>query len=740
MRRGFALLAVLSLSSAISHAQSKDTLRTEILLPDVEVRGEGARRNLESLEMGRFSLSGQKISSLPVLLGEPDLIKALQVLPGVSPGVEGFTGLYVHGGDNDQNLYLLQGLPLYNVSHLGGVFSSFNVYTVSKVDFYKSAFPSKYGGRISSISDVSLKQPDFEHYHGKASIGLLGANLSATGPVIKNKLAFTAGVRRSWIDAVSVPTLAVINAAQKKNGKKTIGNYNFMDFNARLDWKISDNLSAFAIGYYGHDGLKMGSREFSNSQATSQFYDEKYNRLSWGNWGALGQLNWMKGVGMLSLSAYLSSYSSDYAQMHDFQQDMEDEQSKGYSHQHTENGITDANVKLSYLLELGNAYTLHAGIQATGHDYLPERIVSSVLYDGTASGNRNGGNHLKAGEYAFFVDNTVSPLASLSFNLGLRGVAYHVQGTTFRSLEPRFSLRLLLGQDYSLKASYTRMSQFAQQISSSYINLPTDFLQPVTARFSPLKCSQYSAGFYGNLSKQTYFSVEGWYRDLKNLLEYREGVSLMSMGIDWEQKLTSGNGWAYGLDISATTEWDRLSGTVGYGLMWNERKFPELNFGKAFPSKFDNRHKINVNMNYRLNERMELNAGWTYMTGNRLTLALYNYDVPGKDFPEAPTVGPPGYGNESDGIDYLYSKNNIRIPAYHRLDVGLSIHKMLKNGNHGTWNISLYNAYCRMNPMTVVKDNENEYWLLGDRKEWHRAFKTFSLLPLIPSVSYIYSF
>jgi len=194
------------------------------------VNGTDAERNLKAAEMGTHSMSGQMILNLPEMFGEPDVVKALQTLPGVSPGIEGLTGLYVRGGDNDQNLFMLQGLPLYQVSHLGGIFSSFNVATIGKLDFYKAAFPAKYGGRISSITDISMTRPDFEKYHGRVSIGLLSANAYVSGPIIKNRTAFAAGFRRSWIDVVSVPMLAIINASSKKEGKKHIAYYNFTDF------------------------------------------------------------------------------------------------------------------------------------------------------------------------------------------------------------------------------------------------------------------------------------------------------------------------------------------------------------------------------------------------------------------------------------------------------------------------------------------------------------------------------
>lgn len=616
---------------------SSDSISNPKILQEVEVRGYGADRNLKAPEMGRISLSNKMITDLPVMFGEPDIVKTLQTLPGVSQGVEGFTGLYVRGGDNDQNLFLYQGLPLYHVSHLGGIFSSFNVPTISQVDFYKSAFPARYGGRISSITDVSMKRSDFEKFHGRFSIGLLSANIFLTGPIIKDRTAFTIGARRSWIDLISAPTLAIINAVEKKKGKKHIAGYNFTDLNVRIDHKFNQNMSAHIIGYYGHDRLRIGLREFEKknesytfgpdglpvldeSKAVSPFFDEDVNRMSWGNWGVLGAFDYRIGPGVWNTSVYYSKYSSTYSQEREYQSDLDDPNTYGYNKSRTENGIADIGVRTDYLADFSKTYQLRAGIEYVNHDYLPEALSNQIYSEGKSYEDSNNSPHISSNELSAHVDNTLNFNDKIAFNIGLRGSMNHIQSHTYLHLEPRASLKIAVGSDYSIKASYARMHQYVQQISSNYINLPTDLWQPVAFDFKPLRSDQYSLGFYGNLPLHMYFSVEGWYKDMDNLLEYREGISMLDPGLDWNEKLTSGNGWSYGVDFSVTKEAGAFTGSIGYGLMWNWRKFEELNLGKKFPAKFDNRHKININLAYKLNDKIDFNAGWTYMTGNRLTL------------------------------------------------------------------------------------------------------------------------
>ena len=305
--------------------------------------------------MGSLSLSGDAIMRLPVMFGEPDIVKTLHIQPGVSQGVEGFTGLYVRGGENDQNLFIYEGIPLYHVSHLGGIFSSFNVSTVSGMDFYKSSFPARYGGRISSISDITMKQPDFERFDGRFTVGLLSVNGYVTGPIVKGRTAFSAGVRRSWVDGISVPALAIMNAIQKKKGKKTIAHYAFTDFNARLDHRFNPRARMSVVGYYGHDRLKVGEREFDatnqGGENRTHFFDEDKNFFSWGNWGVSGAFDYRLDRGNLRASVYYTRYSSAYEQEREYQDNLDDASTYGHSLSRTDNSIGDfgATVGLSLI-------------------------------------------------------------------------------------------------------------------------------------------------------------------------------------------------------------------------------------------------------------------------------------------------------------------------------------------------------------------------------------------------------
>lgn len=753
MTRCFVTCVSAMMISCVLAQTPSDTIHNQTL-DEVIVSATGANRNLKAAEMGRHVLGKDAILRLPVLFGEPDIVKSLQALPGVSQGVEGFTGLYVHGGDNDQNLFLYNGLPLYHVSHLGGIFSSFNVSTIRNVDFFKSAFPARFGGRISSITNINMMAPDFEKYTGRFTVGLLAANGYISGPILKDRLAFSAAVRRSWIDVVGLPAIAIANAVQKKNGKKTIADYNFTDFNARIDWKLGAG-RIYAIGYYGHDYLKIGDRKFESTNESItvnpdgswtaskpdndqlRFYDENTNRLSWGNWGISLNADYRVGSGYLNTVAYYTNYSSYYRQKSEHQSDLDDSSTYGYTLNSTRNSIADIGLNTQYMRQFGQLYLLKAGVGYVHHNYHPEGLLNEYTDAQEHWSDNNDNPSIRSNEIFAYLDNLFNFGDIASLDVGLRFVDHYIQGKSFPRLEPRASVRVNITGDYSVKASYARINQFVQQVSSNYINLPTDLWQPVGRGDKPLGSDQFSLGFYGNLPKDMYFSVEGWYKTMRNLVEYREGISSLNPGLEWDEKTTTGKGWAYGVDLSVTKEVGKVTGTVSYGLMWNWRKFTDLNNGFKFPAKFDNRNKFNINLTYKLNDHIEFNGGWTYMTGNRLTLSLYNYDEPGNNFPDAPTTGIGNSGfdwEQASGLDYYHSRNNVRLPAYHRLDLGMSIFKKLKNGAVTIWNFSIYNAYCRMNAMTIRKD---DFVGAGDP---NRSFQKFSLIPVVPSVSWTYEF
>ena len=724
---------LLSVSKEQSAPVAKDTVRSFYMQEVVKTAPRIDKPR--NPQMGMTVMDDNAIRNVPTLLGEPDVIKALQLQPGVSAGTEGFAGMFVRGGENDENLFLIDGCSIYHTNHLGGLFSPFNANAVSHLTFYKSAFPARYGGRLSSVTDLSMKSGDYESWHGNFTMGLTSANVSFSGPLVKDQTSLFVALRRSWLELVSVPALAIINASKKKSGEKVIAGYNFTDFNLKLSHRLRRFGTLSLLGYYGHDRLKMGEHRFSNDgEDTDPYFHKNENRLGWGN--MLTSLRWHLPINTLFAYNMKTSYTRYQS---DFRKTVETvsgrEGKNGYenngSRTENRNAIHDLSVDASLAFIPSDRIIIRLGTQYTHHRYTPEEEIQEST--SLPSGNGNNESRVIANEWNAYLEGDLEVFHWLRFNAGMHGSFFRVEGKQYQVFEPRVSADFRLSPVVSLKAGYARMSQFVQQVSDNYISLPTDYWLPITRNFSPLTSDQFSAGIYVSPDKKYTFSVEGYYKKMDHLLEYRDDYKDLQV-TSWEDRLTSGSGRAYGADFQAEADFGKLHGFIGYGLMWSDRLFADQNGGKRFPSKYDNRHKVTLSATWKCSERVELNAGWVFMTGNRVTLSLENYSYPDG----YPTNIVPSYPHKDEEmLDYYAGKNNVRLPAYHRLDVSINIYRSLRRGRTGIWNVSLYNAYSRMNPIMIEKNNQKQSM---DGTPLAPRFRQFALFPIIPSVSYTYKF
>lgn len=724
---------LLSVSKEQSAPVAKDTVRSFYMQEVVKTAPRIDKPR--NPQMGMTVMDDNAIRNVPTLLGEPDVIKALQLQPGVSAGTEGFAGMFVRGGENDENLFLIDGCSIYHTNHLGGLFSPFNANAVSHLTFYKSAFPARYGGRLSSVTDLSMKSGDYESWHGNFTMGLTSANVSFSGPLVKDQTSLFVALRRSWLELVSVPALAIINASKKKSGEKVIAGYNFTDFNLKLSHRLRRFGTLSLLGYYGHDRLKMGEHRFSNDgEDTDPYFHKNENRLGWGN--MLTSLRWHLPINTLfayNMKASYTRYQSDFRKTVETVSGREGK--NGYenngSRTESRNAIHDLSVDASLAFIPSDQTIIRLGTQYTHHRYTPEEEIQEST--SLPSGNGNNESRVIANEWNAYLEGDLEVFHWLRFNAGMHGSFFRVEGKQYQVFEPRVSADFRLSPVVSLKAGYARMSQFVQQVSDNYISLPTDYWLPITRNFSPLTSDQFSAGIYVSPDKKYTFSVEGYYKKMDHLLEYRDDYKDLQV-TSWEDRLTSGSGRAYGADFQAEADFGKLHGFIGYGLMWSDRLFADQNGGKRFPSKYDNRHKVTLSATWKCSERVELNAGWVFMTGNRVTLSLENYSYPDG----YPTNTVPSYPHKDEEmLDYYAGKNNVRLPAYHRLDVGINIYRSLRRGRTGIWNVSLYNAYSRMNPIMIEKNNQKQSM---DGTPLAPRFRQFALFPIIPSVSYTYKF
>lgn len=707
-----------------------DTIHKTHELEEFVVNGIGTKLRPRA---GHILMSESEIKKTPVLLGEPDVMKALQTTSGVVAGAEGFAGLYVRGGETDQNLYLLDGLPILNVYHFGGLFSTFSPTSIECVDFYKGAFPSRFSERVSGIVDISLKKPDMYKREGSFSIGLISGQLYFSTPLRKGYSAISFSLRRTWFDLFSVPVLAIINKSKEPEGKKTIFNYNFTDISVRLD--ASDRKTNFisASMFFGKDNFKYGEQLFDNDNG-KKIYKSDINKMSWGNWGMTLSFIHYFTFGQLKLQPYAAkSFSLDY-QMN-AHSDVNSTMVTATSE--TSPSVLQAGLKETFCRRICKGLDLEVGLQQAYYDYggwNPETHYGDILMNPGNTSHNHSRNFLFSG----FADISWDIGGLLFCSAGMRTNRYISNQRSHWNCEPRLSLKINLPHYSSLAAGYSRITQYAQQISSNYIYLPSDAWLPVASHFEPLICDIYSVAYSKNFNQDININVEAWWKNMNNLADYSNAVSWTKSTSHWPDKLAFGKGWAYGLDIDMHGNYRSINWKLAYGLMWNWRKFSEINQGRRFPAKFDNRHKLDIGIGWKISKRLELNGQWEFMTGNRMTVALYNIATPDIAFPDAPSVNPlDPDGKRQDGIDYFESRNNVRMPAFHRLNINLTLRGNLNKGLSYQWDFGLYNAYCRLNPFSLVKNYVNDS---GSDKSEYRKFKSLSLLPIIPSFSFTLNF
>lgn len=730
--------ATLSVADSVQVARQDTVSGAEVRLKSALVVG--ARQNrVENTAMGLSFLRPEQIRGIPTLMGEADLIKALQMQPGVSSGVEGFAGMMVRGGNDDQNLFLIDGNPIYQMNHLGGLFSAYNIGAVRDVAFYKGAFPARYGGRLSSVVDIATLSGDVERYRGNVTLGLTSANVAIGGPIVKRRTSFNIALRRTWLELLTIPAFALANQSSKEDGEENTARYAFTDLNVHVNHRASLWGTFSLIGYWGQDNLSSKSKSWNvRARSPAERYDDLFSTgLCWGNRLVAGR--WQLPVGehwLHSLTVAYTGYGSkSRLRSEGTMGAKESDNYEYYNYEKTvRNGIDDMGLHSQWIWSPSVKSTLRTGLDYMHHHFTPERQTQQTNHVGAVPPATEGS--IDAHEAAAYADAEQQVSKLLRVNAGLRISDFRVKDKNYWEVEPRLSINCVLSPSWSVKAGYARMGQYVQQVSTSYISLPTDYWMPVTDRHPPLVSDLCSLGGYYTFHNRWNISVETWYKHMNHLLDYRDGAGLMTSATSWSDKLTEGEGVAYGVDVLVEKNFGGWAGFLGYGWLWTDRHFPELNRGRHFPSKYDHRHKLNVALSYRPSKRWELNAAWTYTSGSWVTLALESYDYDEKTNPLTPLY--PSERKENV-LPYVSRRNNYRLPAYHRMDIGINHYTFHKSGRVSIWTLSVYNAYCRMNPIMVrrttsqVVDDQN---ILRDRDR----FKLLSIFPILPSVSYTLRF
>lgn len=725
-----------------------------------------------STRMSAIEVPVSQIKAIPAIGGEVDVIKALQLLPGVQSGSEGSAGLYVRGGGADENLLLMDGVPLYNVNHLFGFFSVFNADAVKNVTLYKGSFPARFGSHLSSVIDVRLNDGNDSEIHGNVSIGVISSKFNLEGPIVKGRTTFNVSARRTYLDLLAKPIFWHVNRDMKddsKNYDKVMGGYDFYDFNAKITHKLLNGDRLSLSFYSGDDKAHVSNKNSNYYEIIDHYYDEENQKyisiptgiwnlnktnmnmgLSWGNlvssfkWNheLTPKLYMSAGVSFTryrsSLNIKLDEYSSSYQNNKEFDITKEDIRTR-YNSLIGDFALTadfDWSPAVGHDVKFGSTYTYHRF--NPGIVTYKMKLEGDSMEEGRNFSQSVGDKAIAAHEAALFAEDNLAINPWLKANVGLRTSIYSLKGKSYFSAEPRLSARALITDKISVKASYSEMSQYIHLLCNSNISLPSDLWVPVTKLIKPMRSRQTAAGVFLDEGDFEY-SVEAYFKTMNNLLEYKDGASYFNTSTGWEEKVSLGRGWSYGLEFFVQKKLGKTTGWVGYTLAKAMRKFDkpgmEINNGEPFPAKYDRRHDLSATISHQFSKRFDISASFVYASGNRGSLSFEKY-------PTEPIImdeTEDGSSAFNDINSYLSGRNNYRMPPYHRLDLGMNFHKQKKNGT-AIWNISVYNAYNHQNPYLLTVDTHYEYDKNGNLLDTWPVLKQVSIFPIIPSVSYTFKF
>ena len=697
-----------------SDKQINFDLTSRAALQEVVVSSRKRDNNVKQAQMGRIVLPIDQIKAIPAFAGEVDLLKVVQLLPGVRNAGEGSAGIYVRGGGPDQNLILLDDAVVYNTGHLFGFFSIFNSDAIKNVSLIKGGMPAQYGGRLSSVLDVSMKEGNNQKFQVDGGIGLIASRLSIQGPLKKDKASFIVSARRTYIDALVKPFLKSSNSAFNGSG------YYFYDLNAKVNYRFSEKDRLYISGYFGRDVF-----DFVNGQRSLDV------RIPWGN--ATGTIRWNHVFNrrlFANTALVYNNYNFNFsAAQNNFIVRLE-------------SGIRDYNFRQDFDWYPATGHKVKFGVNYTFHKFTPS--VVSGGQDSIEFRPLNPPNKF-AHEAAVYVQDDWEVNDRWKLGLGLRYSLFQQVGPlkvyskdadgnvldsttygsgrpikTYGGLEPRATLRYAVDDNTSIKASVTRNLQYIHLVSNAATTLPTDLWVPSTLRVQPQKSWMYAAGLFKNFDNNRFeTSLEVYYKDMENQIEYKEGYTPTSLD-DTENSFVFGRGWSYGTELFVNKTQGKLTGWVGYTLSWTWRRFPDLNFGNKYPAKFDRRHDLSVVGMYALNDKWRLSATFVYGTGNATTLPQRFYFVNGI-------------------LTQEYSRiNEYRLPAYHRLDLSAVLTPRKNAGRNfkTEWVFSIYNAYSRQNPYFIYYDQTGSAAAGTLQVEARQV----SLFPIIPAVTFNFRF
>lgn len=698
---------VLKVIGSTDHRVTIKLLKEKVLMVNVK-----KHKKWSVLHGGTTTIKVKEAEDQPTLFGESDIMKTLQHYPGVQSVNEGISGLIVRGGTPDQNLVLLDGVPVYQASHLYGLYSIFNSDAIKKVSFTKSNFSVKNSSRLSSLIDVRSKEGSKKKLGAEGSVGLVSSKLMLEGPIIKDRTSFLVSARRTYIDLLGAPIFSLVN----QDLKDFAASYYFYDINAKIDHKLSKDNNISLSMYHGVDRTKIkNSHKINTSNMDTKETDQQ--DLIWEN--TLLSLKYSKYLNKKwfgNMSLVYSNYAIKNNSMYEFTQESQGVEKNDLVSYNYQTGIRDymfiGNVEyrpnVNHKVKLGFSNTIHnftPGVTTIRSDLNNNKQVSVT-----------GAKNEQALESRIYIEDDMKLNDKTYLSLGLNYSNFLVEDNNYNGLQYQLNFRKILGKDWIGHFAVGNSMQFLHFLPNSTIGLPTDIWLPSTKSIKPEEATQFALG--AEYRKKVYsFMAEAYYKKFKNILEYKDGINFLGSSSDWESKVEAGSGESYGIEMRWAKEEGKTRGWIAYTLSWSTRNFDSINNGKSFYYRFDRRHDISCGLNHILTKRKSFGITWVFGSGNPTSIPIGRY---------------PAYTGAHPSQDiYLYGeRNNFRMRHFHRLDVVYNYKTKNKYGE-GIWSFGLYNAYNRLNPFYITtgvnEDNEN-------------VFYQVSILPILPSISYKFSF
>ena len=695
---------------------------TSYITDEVTIKAKKEDANIKNADIGKIEIDVEQVDQIPVLMGEKDILKTIQLLPGVQSGSEGSSGFYVRGGGPDQNLILLDEAVVYNASHLFGFFSVFNSDAINNMDLIKGTMPANYGGRLSSVLDINMKDGNNKKYGATGGIGLISSKLTIEGPIKKDTSSFIISGRRTYFDVLAKPFIDTTAFSGSS--------YFFYDLTTKANYQLSKKDKLFISGYFGRDVFNFNSDDWGFKM-----------NMPWGN--ATASLRWNH---LFSSKLFMNTslIFSDYKYELNMTQDLD---SLPTTETSLFSGIRDWNLKNDFSYYPNPKHKIKFGSNYVFHKFNPTSFSGS--YDNL---DLEQIINYYAHEYGVYVNDEFDVNDRLLLNFGLRYSGFTQVGPFERQVkdnsgqigqvstdttiiygkgeivemyggfEPRFSLRYLFNESSSLKFGFIQNYQYLHLTSVASSSLPTDVWLPSSDVVQPQFGRQISLGYFKNFSDNTYeTSFELYYKKMKNLVEYNEGyMPGVSIGLDnIDNNLTFGDGKSYGFEIFSAKRRGNLNGWVGYTYSKTTRQFDNLNNGNWYYAKYDRPHDLSVVLNYQISDRLNLSTVFVYASGNSLTIPKSMYIIDGNLITE--------WGD----------LNSYRMDPYHRMDVALTLKNKPQKKFSSSWTLSVYNVYNRKNPYFIYFETEG---LLGGTENVEIKAQQVSLFPIIPSISWNFNF